>query len=247
MADSPPLTISSDKFEQYTTNWIQLITQGDAALALLNESFAAKDGSRLQYLSMPADWVRWLISTVGCTQVKTRFLLNEDKQFNLAFYATDAQNSRVSAYYLLNLDSTALGNLLATMYGRGSSSDNSAVSSGDEGSGSVQIPHGVAGYWVKHWQEAEQLTPAMFATKYGFLQGYNFQRGDLMDNLFNIDSQEHQQLRVDFGLHKYYAHYDNDNPQPTYTFGLVLRLVNPDASTSDTPFYDMSTPVPPGY
>jgi hypothetical protein len=251
MADNntlPPAVISSDDFEQYTNNWVQLITQGDAALTALNESFAAKDGSRAQYLSMPADWVRWLISTVGCIQVKVRFLLTKDRQFNLTFYATDAQNSRVSAYYLLSLESTELGNLMAAMYGQNaSSSDDPKVASGNTGTGSVQIPHGVAGDWVKNWQEADKLTPDMFATTYGFLRGYNFQRDDLMDNLFNIDSAERQQLRVDFGLHKYYAAYDNNNPQPTYTFGLVLRLVNPDAKTSDTPFYDMSTPVPPGY
>lgn len=245
MADSPPLVINDAEFEQYTNNWVQLVTQGDAAVAPLNAGFAAADGSRRQYLSMPADWVRWLISTVGCTEVKARFLLNAEKEFNLAFYATDAQSNRVSAYYLLNKQSTELGNLMASMYGQ--KSVDSAVSSGDEGSGSVEIPHGVAGYWVKNWREADKITPAMFLTKYGFLQGYNFQRGDLMDNLFNVEQKEQQQLRVDFGLHKYYAHYDNDNPQPTYTFGLVLRLVNPDNTTSDTPFFDMSTPVPPGY
>jgi len=135
---------------------------------------------------------------------------------------------------------------MAKVYGR-SSNDSAPVSSGDEGSGSVQIPHGVAGEWINNWRAAEPLTAAMFLTKYGYLQGYNFQRGDLMDNLFNVEQQEYQQLRVDFGLHKYYTGYDNGDPQPTYTFGLVLRLVNPDATTSDTPFFDMSTPRPPGY
>ena len=246
MADKHPITISSADFEQYTSNWVQLITQGDAAQDTLKKCFTTDKGNRLLYLSMPAEWVCWLISTVGCTQVKTGFMLDNNQQFNLAFYATDAQNSRVSAYYLLNLDSTDYGNAIAKVYGR-SSNDSAPVSSGDEGSGSVQIPHGVAGEWINNWRAAEPLTAAMFLTKYGYLQGYNFQRGDLMDNLFNVEQQEYQQLRVDFGLHKYYAGYDNGDPQPTYTFGLVLRLVNPDATTSDTPFFDMSTPRPPGY
>lgn len=248
MADNSPITISSTDFEQYSSSWVQLINLGDQAADGLRQCFMASDGTRLPYLSMPADWVRNLLSTVGCVQVKARFLLNKNKQFNLVFYAVDAQNSRVSAYYLLSLDTTDYGNMMARMYGQTSSSGDTPASSGDAGSGSVQIPHGMAGTWIRDWRDVVKLTPDLFSTSYGFLQGYCFERGDLLDNLFNEVPQEQQQLRVDFGLHKYYASTDTgSSPQPTYTFGLVLRLVNPDATTSDTPFYDMSTPVPPCY
>jgi hypothetical protein len=242
----PPLIISQTDFEQYSASWVQLINQGATATAELNESFTGPSG-RLPYLSMPAPWVRDLLSTVGCVMVRVRFLRDANKQFCLGFYATDRQSSRISAYYLLNLETTTLGNLLASMYGQPTAEGDPAVSSGDEGSGSVQIPHGMAGEWIKNWQEVDKLTPDMFGTSYGFLQGYNFQRGDLLDNLFNVESTEQQQLRVDFCLHKYYAKSDSATPTPTYTFGLVLRLVNPIARTTNTPFYDMSTPVPPGY
>jgi hypothetical protein len=248
MPDNQPILLAPADFEQYSSNWVQLINQGDQAVDALRQCFAAPDGARLAYLSMPASWVGNLLSTVGCVQVKARFALNKNKQFNLAFYAVDAQNSRVSAYYLLSLETTEYGNLMARMYGQNSPADTPPVSSGDAGSGSVQIPHGMAGDWIRSWQEVGKLTPDLFSTSYGFLQGYCFERGDLLDNLFNVVRQEQQQLRVDFGLHKYYAGTDTaSTPQPTYTFGLVLRLVNPDATTSDTPFYDMSTPVPPCY
>lgn len=249
MDENTPILLSSTDFEQYASSWVQLINQGDQAADALRQCFTTPEALRLTYLSLPADWVRSLLSTVGCVQVRVRLLLNADKQFNLAFYATDAQNSRVSAYYLLNLEISKFGNMMASLYGsKTAPAGDTAISSGGDGSGSVQIPHGMAGDWIRNWQAADKLTPDLFGTSYGFLQGYNFKRGDLLENLFNVVPQEQQQLRVYFGLHKYYANSDTaSTPQPTCTFGLVLRLVNPDATTSAAPFYDMSTPVPPGY
>lgn len=248
MADNQPIFLAPADFEQYASAWVQLINQGAPAADALTQCFKQTDGSRMPYLSMPADWVRYLLSTVGCVQVKTRLLLDKNKQFCLAFYATDTQNSRISAYYLLNLETTYYGNLMASMYGQTAPAGDPTLSSGGDGSDSVQVPHGMVGDWLRNWQAADKLTADLFGTSYGYLQGYNFQRGDLLEGLFNEVPQERQQLRVYFGLHEYYPSTDTGStPQPTYTFGLVLRLVNPDASTSGEPFYDMSTPVPPGY
>ena len=192
---------------------------------------------------MPSSWAQSLLSATGCVEVKMRFLLDENSSFMLALYATDAQNNRVSAYYKLSTDTTDYGNMLARMYGKLITDD--IVSGGEEPDG--QVPHAMAKQWLENWTAANPLTSSMFYTQYGFLKGFNFQRDDLMANLFNVVASEQQQLRVYFGLHEYYAQDHAADPQPTYTFGLVLRLVAPEAVSSSDPFYDMSNPCPPMY
>ncbi|MGI4873110.1 MAG: hypothetical protein ACRYFX_18275 [Janthinobacterium lividum] len=234
-----PLIISSEAFNGGSLRWQQLVGQPDSQEAL-NNCFST-DGSRQLYLSMPVDWVRSLLSAVGCVGVNIRFLLDENAAFLLALYAIDTQNNRVSAYYALNAQTTAYSNRMPQ--GNGKELTDDFLSAGDESNG--QVPHAMAKEWLDYWKAADQLTSGMFATQYGFLKGYNFERDDLMDNLFNVVAGEEQQLRVYFGLHKYYAHDHDDDPLPTYTFGLVLRLVAPDAASSSDPFYDMSAPCPP--
>jgi hypothetical protein len=215
---------------------------------------------------------------------------SDHNRFTIALYATNEQGERVSAYYVSNEVVTTYGGhqhdrSLPAQEVSTSQSETAASEkrpqefqrlrfedtnpSGD----AEQIPHLMVRNWLAYWQDACEITPAMFRTSYGPLQGYTFSLSDFREPLFNaqplIDGHYmHYNMRVDFGLHKYYPAV-GESCEPTLTFGLVLQLqvLEPalqvqvaraqqppygDGANSlalmqevSDPFFDMSMPCPP--
>jgi hypothetical protein len=185
-----------------------------------------------------------LLSTPGIAQVAARFVLlpptdaDADKpaapRFRLVLYAADQRGARLSAYYqsdatwqtILPQEPTAVGGL---------------------------VPYNLIKGWLNGWATAattQQLRPALFATAYGPLQGYNFDLGDFLDPLFAAKTFTDQRLFIRFGLKAYYPAYPEILAAPAQTFGLVVRLYSPskeaDSDELSGPSYDMSKPYPPG-
>lgn len=220
-----PSLLTPQQFEQYAAEW-QKIASGAEGRAL-EQYFTAPGHGRRTYASLPVQHLVWLVSTVGIAYVRTRFLAiahdDHPTRFALALFATDAEGKRLSAYYLADVedDGSTLQQLPAT-----------------------QVPHDLVKTWLHNWAAAPAITPALFATAHGPLQGYTFEMGDFLEPLFTAQPFGDQTLRISFGLHEYYP---AEGPL-TQTFGLVLRLHDPkklDGDGSGDPFFDMSSPCPP--
>ncbi|MGI4734854.1 MAG: hypothetical protein ACRYG7_06690 [Janthinobacterium lividum] len=217
----------------------------------------------------------------------------DQDRFTLALYATNAQGERVSAYYISNEDvstypvdypdsslprqqaSAAHSEGAAKPRNRPQEVQRESFEGTTPSNDGVQIPHLMVKDWLAYWIEAHEIMPAMFQNSYGPLQGYTFDLSDFREPLFNAQPwtlKEHHlykrayNMRVDFGLHKYYAAV-SESCEPTLTFGLVLQLqalapiwqepasvehnfnvtgslTAVDGEDSD-PFFDMSMPCPP--
>ena len=218
-----PSILTPEQFEQYSAEWLQ-IAGGPGGDALAN-CFAAPGHGRRTYASLPIQHLVWLVSTVGIVAVRTRFLAiahqGHPARFALALFAADAAGQRLSAYYLAETEEYPTRDALHA----------------------TQVPHDLVKAWLHHWTAAPAITPALFATAYGPLQGYTFDAGDFLEPLFAAQPFGDQTLRISFGLHEYYP---VEGPL-AHTFGLVLRLHDPQklAGGSDDPFFDMSQPCPP--
>lgn len=241
-------------FADYAAAWATFIASASAAE--VQQLFRAAE-SKLAQLFVSFDLrsaIIPLLSTVGIELVRTRFVLlpagpSEATRFGLAIYAADAQGGRISAYYLGTSGWTDLVPQLKTC-------EPLSNSSAAELKGLV--PFDLAKSWVCNWcwaVEAQALDAAAFATSYGPLQGYDFELGDFLDPLFQMQNPEASAVRAVFGLKRYYPAYPENLEQPTSTFELVMRLYSPKGSGGNPdvlggngggPSYDQSTPNPPG-
>jgi hypothetical protein len=216
-------------------------------------------------------------------------------RFTVALYATNAQGERVSAYYVSNEAISIYRphhhDALLASQETSASQPATANSLGEQPQpaqderpkeiipvdDAVVIPNLVVQEWLEYWADAREITPEMFRTSYGPLQGYTFSLGDFRDPLFEAlpwphgrknHYKDHYNLRVDFALHKYYPAV-GESCEPTLTFGLVLQLqelkrIWPEpvpgeyhsgefelpAVTDEEisdPFFDMSMPCPPNH
>ncbi|SHJ28717.1 hypothetical protein SAMN02745146_2765 [Hymenobacter daecheongensis DSM 21074] len=247
-----PEIISQVDFDRHAAKWQQIITSRHHHH--LQRCFHTAEDARMQYVRFPMQHIAWLVSTVGIHHIEARFLvMSEDEEsprFALALYAADARGLRISAYYLSapQIAATAPTPPLHALT--------------DPGAGAEQVPHYMVKKWLANWRDAPELKPDMFVNSYGPLQGYTFSVGDFMKSLFESQPYGARELWVDLGLHEYYS--ASLSTQATYTFGLVLRLYqpllqvqeasdgtadsqSPAAQQSAEPFYDMSTPCPPGF
>lgn len=228
---STGILISQDQYNQYTANWLSVLSGSGPALA---QAFSAPGTERLQSLAFPIERIKWLVSAVGVQQIKARFLLVPDAHqqlhFTLALFATDAAGERLSAYYLPEAywETTA-----------------STATLGDP------IPSSLAATWLANWKAVQEITPALFATSWGPLEGYNFNVSDFVSALFSAQSLQSAKAYLGLGLHEFHA--PNANAEAlTRKFGLVLQLAGPgqaklEPRNEDLPeFFDMATPCPPG-
>ena len=103
----------------------------------------------------------------------------------------------------------------------------------------------LADYWLATWAAAPQATPAMFASNYGPLRGYNFDVNDFTSLLFGPEKLGDEELYLNFGLHEYYR-TGPAGDELAVTFGLVLQLASSKLGGDDDPVYNMATPIPPG-
>ena len=223
-----PSIIDQEQFEQYAAHWLSVVSETDNPV--LAKSFLTSAEERVLHLSFPIQRIVELVSAVGVTQIKARFLLvpgpGEQACFTLALFATDAQQERLSAYYLP--DSQWNAPAPRPVLGE-------------------QVPRELAGVWLTNWKTVPAITAALFTTSYGPLQGYNFDIKDFVMPLFTGQPFAQQEIRLGLGLHEYYAATPAAEG-PTQTFGLVVRLHNPaqqGQSELDEPYFDMSTPCPP--
>ncbi|QKG54328.1 hypothetical protein [Hymenobacter sp. BRD67] len=225
----PPGTfITQQEFNTYSAAWSEAISSGHN----LPEIFQRTGQARLTYVKFSLQTIVWLLSTVGARSVKAQFLLKPDadlkqSHFTLALYATDALNGRISAYYL---------------------ADNQTSS--DQPPFNDQIPHDLVKAWLQNWTAAKQVTPAMFASSYGPMEGYSFDIADFMDPLFAARTYDNKEMHIGFGLHE---HYPASGTELKQTFGLVIRIYKTTQTAarvqddpSDEPFFDLSHPFPPG-
>lgn len=219
-----PTILTPEQFEQYAAEWQKIAS--DAGGPALAQCFGAPGHGRQTYATLPIQHLVWLVSTVGIVFVKTRFLAiargGHPAHFALALFATDAAGKRLSAYYLAEAEAAPDTQQLHA----------------------TQVPHDLVKTWLHHWTAATAVTPALFATGYGPLQGYTFEVGDFLEPLFAAQPFGDQTLRISFGLHEYYP---AEGPL-AQTFGLVLRLHDPKKLEGDgagDPFFDMSMPCPP--
>jgi hypothetical protein len=224
VATSPGI-LSPDLFNQYADQWLNAVNaSGSSELAA---SFLDPGNERILYVSFPIQQIISLVSTVGVRTIKARFLLAPDAggqpHFTIALFATDGEGAgeRLSAYYV------------ADEYWSGGNA------TGDTGE---HIPSELAAIWLSNWQDVPDITPALFATSYGPLQGYNFDIKDFVSLLFVAQPLKDQQFRIGLSLHEYYA-ANGDDSTTTQTFGLVNYLHSTSAISSS--YYDMSAPCPP--
>ncbi|WP_210521566.1 hypothetical protein [Hymenobacter terricola] len=219
--------ISPALFDQYTAKWLDVVSQPDGSV--LAQAFLVNGKDRLLFVGFPIKQITSLVSAVGVQKIKARFLLipgaDGQPHFSLALFATGVDDEIVSAYYVP--DQYWTGAARTPVLGE-------------------PVPGDLAAQWMANWKAAPAVTSAQFAYTQGPLQGYNFDIKDFMTPLFAAQPFGDQQVRLNLGLHEYYA-ANSSGAGPTQTFGLVLRVYSAgqSVSTSDDGFYDMATPCPP--
>lgn len=222
-----PEILTQQEFDEYSAKWLSVASE--AGGSQLAEAFQNAKTERVLYLRFPVERITWLVSAVGVRKIKARFLLvteNGQLHFTLALFATDDENTRLSAYYLPLpswVDSTA------------------PVAVGDP------VPQDLATTWLANWKATSNITPALFATQWGPLQGYNFEVKDFVSSLFAAQSFQSKEIYIGLGLHQYHTP-DATDGSLTETFGLVLQL--PEAGQAAVraaadAYFDMAFPYPP--
>lgn len=258
--------LTQTEFDVAATAWTAFI--GNAKLNDVQNLFQllppkpTKPPEPIQYQTFVsfdlADTIPQLLSTVGIRQVMARFVLAPPNtpagtpRFGIVLYATDSQGGRISAYYQgdSNYHVIPQPELEFT---------SPTLQAPDAPQGLV--PFSLISNWLNAWvtaAKAQKLSPAQFATHYGPLQGYNFELGDFMDQLFMTTDKKHERvathLHLNFGLKTYFPAYPEALTTPVQTFGLVVRLfwesTDVEDGTDDVyqggSSYDMSVSFPPG-
>lgn len=252
--------LSPKKFARRAARWAIYVSKTNSED--LRRCFFNGEEKRLQFLSFSTRHLASLVSTVGIRHIQVRFLVDPPSKdglvgkarFTMALYATDALGARVSAYYL-PVDEASASAAPAPEKGLAAESESGALEVGG------QAPHDLVKGWVTNWASAPEITSDMFFNSYGPLQGYTFSLDDFLQELFTAQPfTDEQMVRISFGLHEYYPAVAV-NSGPVQTFGLVLRVFPapaPKAATprseaygaaaaqSAAPFFDLSTPCPPG-
>ncbi|RZK32160.1 MAG: hypothetical protein EOO63_02165 [Hymenobacter sp.] len=262
----PPRLLSQQQFNAYSAAWVDAVRHGDSLPAIFQQPGQPAKSS---FVRFPLQDIVWLVSTVGSQRIKVQFLLKPDAgpdadplrpRFTMALFSADAQDGRISAYYLgkNTAPTETTDNEQATQGNNDQPLGSALVKAANIGG---QLPHGLAGVWLKNWVNVAAVTPDLFTTNYGPLQGYVFDLQDFMDPLFYSqsffnDPEEAQnfELRIGFGLHEFYPAFPEGTTSKK-TFGLVLRIYQKDSQKpalavpsngSSEPFYDLSVTSPPG-
>ncbi|RZK23638.1 MAG: hypothetical protein EOO56_04400 [Hymenobacter sp.] len=241
--------LTQSEFDAVASAWAAFLNRASPAevQALFH---SGSPESRLYQTSVRFDLtttITELLSTVGIGRVLVRFVLlppagpgepvPAPPRFRLVLYAADQLGGRISAYYQ-------------------SDAAWQEIKPKDPADYQGLVPYNLIKNWLNAWVTVatkRQLNAAMFATKYGPLQGYDFELSDFMDSLFPTKSFDNQHLYIRFGLKTYYPAYPEKLKEPVQTFGLVVRLYSPQGSedmegSDDTggPSYDLAQAYPPG-
>lgn len=195
--------------------------------AQLQDSFTY--GGTLQHVSLPLDRLIGLVSTVGARFIKVKFGIVQDDvsgapHFTLILFAADNEHNRLSSYYV------------SDEYWTGAASP-------APGPLTIEVPTTLADTWLSNWHAVTTVTPELFQTAYGPLQGYTFDLGDFLDPLRHLPGAN-SELRLRFGLHQYFRPGPGGSDVEARTFGLVLQL-HAAGQPATEPFFDISMPCPP--
>jgi hypothetical protein len=209
---------------------------------------------KLQYVTFSVNDMVALVSTVGVRYIRAQFVLLPPAEgvvrFTVVLYALDSQRGRISAYYAGATGAMVPGALPATP---------------DSPNAGGELPVDLVQSWIGAWQNLTDISPDMFDTNYGPLQGYIFNLQDFIDPLFPSYLTSGYELRVYLGLHSYNITSANITT-PDTTVGLVIsvqpestprlpinyllnknKLVSNNANDGDdSGYYDLSHPSPPG-
>lgn len=225
---NPAGIISPAEYDQYAANW--LVAASDPAGTVLAQSFVWNK-ELMSSLTFSARQIARLVSTVGATTIKARFLIMYDDKaqphFTLALFATDALDTRVSSYYV------------ADYYWRPAQpAPTPAPASKLNWNGRVRAlarydtPDVLTSLWLAAWRKLKRVSPALFATQYGPLRGYSYGVEEFVALLREIKSVEDEKVLMEFDLHEYYQ------TQPVgdvlvQTFGLLLWTVRGKSRSQD--------------
>lgn len=246
-----PSILTQNDYNTYATSWVNTVS--DPATKDLSEYFTVGQLDSIKLLTdrinFKAGSIAQLVSTVGASNIKARFILQpttdaiEKKHFTLVLFATDAFNTRLSSYYMAEpywLDTAATETLLHEVEAYVASG---AVYNMDgvldaalpiEFQGAV--PDALAMTWVANWYLASLnvtinqglLAPGIVNGSYGFLRGYTFDLKDFLAPLqqvsnFLVLNEPDTLIAIKLGLHAYsYANPNGDNV-PTQTLGLIVQ------------------------
>ena len=215
---SPDGIISPSEYDQAAATWLAAVS--DPAGTSLAQSFVWNKRV-IGSLSFTATQIARLVSTVGATIIKARFLIMNDKKglphFTLALFATDTLDKRVSSYYVAEpywllqtprRDETLASKAAPTRFGR-----IRAVARYD-------VPNVLAAFW-QQWAAVKVVVPEMFASNYGPLRGYSYGIEEFVGLLRELGSLDDEKIVLEFDLHEYYRSMPQGD-QLVHTFGMLL-------------------------
>lgn len=265
-----PRTLSRAEFDRYSARWAYIATKKDTH-KLQECFFDPQTGQRRAFIAYPAEQLGWLISTVGARRIEARFLAVDDdhggpERFALALYATDATGEPLSAYYLSSPTAHFQNQPLK-----------GPVSTGDEmGATQIPyyLVRRWLNHWASAEKLHPDMFTTRFGTLQGYSFSIGDMMVPLFNSQpAKITAEDKREIHIDLCLHEYYS--ATKRHEPTHTLGLVLRLYANAKGQSDEPakemvkeiniastiseksadqaaepgqpYYDMSTPCPPGF
>ena len=248
----PPAPIPADiitqrQYDEYAANWVA--ASSDPAGTVLAQSFqGGKKQAPLASLRFPARQIARLVSTVGATHIKARFLIKFDDKtqlphFTVALFATDALNARISSYYLA--DDYWLPKRKPTAAPKTTAAA-ARLQPAVRALTRTDVPDVLAQLWLAAWGAITVVTPPLFATTHGPLRGYTFEVAEFITPLrpVPLENLDAESLLLEFGLHEYYR----SEPQGevlVQTFGLLLKLESNKMQGGDGTYVNMGNPCPP--
>jgi len=259
----PSFNLQPTEFNKDSAAWTDAVSQGNSLLSnFTNGSLPPVHPPaklrKLQYVVFSVQDMVALVSTPGTRYIRAQFVLLPAQfgtvRFTVALFALDSQRGRISAYYAGGVTEGSMNPIPIT------------PPTTDPG-GTGALPVDLVQTWIAGWQDAPDVTPDIFSTNYGPLQGYIFELDDFIDPLFPAGVTTDHELRVYFGLHSYQITSANVTEQAS-TMGLILSVQNKEAmqlpltyrrnavrlldntgaslTDGDDGFYDLSHPNPPG-
>jgi len=241
---TPSGIIQQSDFDTYANDWINIVTDESKANELrdcfrYNGLKSKGIKQNINFVKFSALQIAQLVSTVGASNIKARFLIIRDNKtdlypagyphFALALFATDNLNGRLSAYYVSSFY-WLLQDAAEPTQTEGEVLDSPTGLPSEFTSG--QLPDALATYWQQNWSppgEDPDAKQDMFDSTYGYLRGYTFELNDFVMPLASIPANKSidtaSPIRINFGLHQYYP-ATTDVQELNSTFGLMVSYTS---------------------
>lgn len=240
--------LTPDQFKEGVDLWLQTRSAGGSSLT--GCLLAPDNTTRLPAVYFPVMQIVELVSVVGVQSIRARFVVLRDGQqqprFTVALYATAADGTVLSSYYLANRYWLLQA---GSPVPRSSARPLTVVLNLGSSVSKNVVPKALASYWVNNWanQKRYPTSPELFTSAGQALQGYNFLVSDLVDPLRGINEYGNQLLAMNFGLHTF-LHSTGKTDAPIATLGVMLQMTGTtekdEAGAGDDSF-NMVVPSPP--